>query len=102
VPPGGITNPFGCTPIGRVIDTVLTIAPTQSADATVTLSFDCADRAGALGQTYTIMAAADAHADDEGACGVFQIQSTACYLALADDDNVASNNRLTTNAYQVK
>jgi len=48
------------------------------------------------------MAAADAHADDLGACGQFQIQSLACGTALADDDNVASNNRVTTNAYQVK
>jgi len=102
VPPGGMTNPFGCTPFGRVIDTVLTVAPTVSADATVTLSFDCADRAGAQGLTYTITAVADLHADDEGACGVFQLQTTTCFNALADDDSVPSNNRLTTNAYQVK
>ena len=97
-----MTNPFGCTPFGRVIQTVLTVGPTQSADATVTLTFDCADRAGAAGQTYTIMAAADAHADDAGACGPFQIQTMTCFNALADDDNVANNNRATANLFRVR
>jgi len=102
VPPGGMTNPFGCTPFGRVIQTVLTVPATQSADVTVTLSFDCADRAGATGLTYTITAVADLHADDLGACGPFQLGTVTCFNALADDDAVPSNNRLTTNAYQVK
>jgi len=48
------------------------------------------------------MAAADAHADDAGACPVFQIQSMACFNALADDDNDSSDNRVTTTGYQVK
>ena len=48
------------------------------------------------------MAAADAHADDPGACPVLQIQSMTCYNALADDDNDPSDNRVTTNAYTVK
>jgi len=103
VPPGGISNPYGCTPIGRVINAVVTLAP--GADTTVStapLTFDCANRAGAQGQTYTIMAAADAHADDGAACPVFQIQSMTCFNALADDDSDSSDNRLTTNAFQVK
>jgi len=102
VPPGGITNPFGCTPFGRVIETVVTVAPTQSVDVTVTLSFDCADRAGAQGQSYTVTAVADDHADDLGACGPGMLMSVTCFNALADDDSVASNNRLVTNLYQVK
>jgi len=48
------------------------------------------------------MAAADAHADDGAACGPFQIPSTNCFNALADDDNDASDNRATTNAFRVK
>ena len=55
-----------------------------------------------LFRSYTIMAAADAHADDGGACAVFQIQSMTCFNALADDDNDSSDNRVTTNGYQVK
>ena len=105
IPPGGINNPFGCTPIGRVIDTTVTLGTTNQTNqtsVTATLSFSCADVAGALNQSYTIMAAADAHADDAGACAVFQIQSQTCFDALANDDNDSSDNRVTTSGYQVK
>jgi len=103
IPPGGITNPYGCTPFGRVIDTTVTLAPgSQTTVTSANLSFACADVAGATGQSYTIMAAADAHADDGGACGPFQIQSMTCFNALADDDNDSSDNRVTTNGYTVK
>jgi len=102
VPPGGISNPYGCTPIGRVINTVVSLAPGAQTTVSASLSFSCANVAGATGQTYTIMAAADAHADDGGACGPFQIQSLACNSALADEDNDATDNRATTNAFTVK
>jgi hypothetical protein len=102
VPPGGITNPYGCTPFGRVINTTVTLAPGDQITITATLSFSCTDVAGATGQSYTIMAAADAHADDGGACAVFQIQSMTCFNALADDDSDSSDNRVTTNGYTVK
>src|SRR5439155_18552800 len=52
--------------------------------------------------TYPSNAAADAHADDASACVVFQIQTMTCFNALADDDNDSSDNRVTTNGYQVK
>ena len=102
IPPGGITNPYGCTPYGRVINTTVTLAAGAQTSVTATLSFSCVDVAGALNQSYTIMAAADAHADDAGACGPFQIQSMTCFTALADDDNDSSDNRVTTNGFQVK
>jgi hypothetical protein len=104
-PPGGPSNPYGCTPIGRIIDTVVTLGTSQQNNQTVvsaTLTFDCADVAGALNQTYTIMAAADAHADDGGACAVFHIQRTTCFIALGDDDTDPSDNRAITNAFRVK
>jgi CSLREA domain-containing protein len=105
VPPGGITNPFGCTPIGRVIDTVVTLGTSNQnnqTSVTATLTFDCANLAGVFGQSYTIMAAADVHADDGGACPVFQIPSMNCFNALADDDNDARDNRAATTAFRVK
>jgi hypothetical protein len=101
VPPGGITNPYGCTPFGRVINTVITVAPLSQQTISVNLSFSCADVAGATGQSWTIMAAADAHADDAGACAVFQIQSMTCFNALADDDVDSSDNRVTSTGYKV-
>jgi len=102
VPPGGIANPYSCTPYGRIIDTVVTLAPGEQTIITATLGYSCVDVAGATGQTYTIMAAADAHTDDSGACASFQIQSMICYDALADDDNDPSDNRLTTNGPTVR
>jgi len=102
VPPGGITNPFDCTPNGRIINSVVTLTPGEQTVINTEQAFNCADVAGAVGQTYTIMAAADAHADDAGACGATQIQSMACNNALADDDNDAADNRATTNGFRVK
>jgi len=102
VPPGGITNPYGCTPIGRVINTVVVLAPGEQTTITETLTFNCVDVAGALNQTYTIMGAIDVHADDAGPCSVFMIQSTECFEALADDDDDDSDNRVMTSGYRVK
>jgi len=105
IPPGGITNPFGCTPFGRVIHSAVTLGTSNETNQTnlpAALSFTCSDVAGALNQTYTIMTAADAHADDVDACGPFQIQSITCYNALADDDNDPTDNRETTNGFRVK
>jgi hypothetical protein len=84
-----------------VIDTVVTLAPGQQTAVTASLSFSCTNVADALNQTYTIMAAADAHADDSGPCGPFQIQSGTCFGALADD-NDSTDNRVTTTGYKVK
>jgi hypothetical protein len=102
IPPGGVTNPYGCTPAGRVIDTVVTLAAGDQTTVSTTLSLSCADVAGATGLSYTIVAAADAHADDAGACGPGQIQTMTCATALADDDNDSNDNRATTNGYRVK
>jgi len=63
---------------------------------------NCADVAGATGQTFTLIGAVDVHADDAGACGPFQIQSMTCFNALADDDDDDSDNRVTKNAFKVK
>jgi hypothetical protein len=101
-PPGGPTNPFGCTPNGRIIDTVITLAPGEQTVLSTTLTFDCADVPGALNKTYTIKMAVDVHADDAGACGVSQINSVACFNALADDDDDDSDNRVTATGPQVK
>jgi len=102
VPPGGVTNPYTCTPAGRVINTVLTLAPGEQTSISTTLTFECVDVAGATGQSYTIIGAADAHANDASVCSVGQIQSMDCANALADDDNDSSDDRVTTNGFRVK
>lgn len=96
VPPGGPTNPFGCTPNGRIIDTVVFLgigATDKQQVVKATVTFDCADDAGAEGQRWTIKAAIDVHADDGGACGPSQLLSTTCAAALDDDDDDDSDNR---------
>ena len=104
VAPGGSSgsNPNGCTPHGRIIDTAVLLAPGPQTGVSTTQTFDCADVAGALGQTYTVVAVVDVHADDGGACGPFQLQSMTCFNALADDDDDDADNRVTTNAFRVK
>ena len=104
VAPGGSSgsNPNGCTPHGRIIDTAVSLAPGPQTAVSTTQTFDCANVSGALGQTYTLMGVVDAHADDGGACGPFQLQTMACFNALADDDDDDADNRVTTNAFRVK
>jgi hypothetical protein len=81
---------------------VVTLAAGQQTVITVNPTFSCVNVAGALGQTYTIIGAVDVHADDAGACGPNQIQSMACYNALADDDDDDTDNRVTTTGPMVK
>lgn len=118
VPPGGPSNPFGCQPSGRIIKTQVTLpAAGQPGNQTNVFAdgytgdptpgdgmatFSCTDQAGAAGQTYTIIAAVDAHGDDLAACGPSSILTLACGNALADDDVDASDNRLSRNAFRVR
>ena len=99
VPPGGPTNPFGCTPTGRIIDTIVSLDTASNKQMVVHSShtFACVDAAGAAGQTWTVIAVADVHADDGGACGPGQLMSMACFNALADDDDDDTNNRMSRN-----
>ena len=95
------SNPFGCTPHGRVLQTNVALNANQKAIIKVDVAYSCADPVGANGQTYTWMAVADHGADDLASCGVFQIQSQACFAALADDDDDDGDNRVTTSGPRV-
>ena len=92
-PPGGPTNPFGCTPTGRLIQTSATVAPGNQFQAlSGVYNFSCSAATG--GGSYVIVAVADAHADDLASCGPGQLQSMSCFNALADDDAIDANNRM--------
>ena len=101
-PPGGPLNPYGCTPNRRVINAVVTLAPGQQVVIQSSQTFNCANVPGALGQSYTIYAAMDVHADDGGACSPFQLQSMTCFTALANDDDDDTDNRATASGFAVK
>jgi hypothetical protein len=102
VPPGGITNPHGCNPIGRIINTAVTLGPGAQTILSVNSNFSCTDVAGASNQTYAITAAIDVHADDDGACTMFQILSMTCFNGLANDDDDDADNRAFVNGFRVK
>ena len=110
VPPGGASNPGGCVPNGRILQTTLVLEAGRQerlfAD-TGTLGdglveFSCTNRAAVVGFTYTLLVALDAHADDLAACGPGAIQSLACFNALANDDGDALDNRLSRSAPRVE
>jgi hypothetical protein len=101
-PPGGPSNPYGCAPGGRVLETSVTVSPGQKERvSSVNVSFVCADSAGAHGKPFTIVAVADAHADDVASCGPGQLQSMGCFNALASDDSGPSNNRISRSCCRV-
>jgi hypothetical protein len=102
LPPGGSSNPYGCTPIGRIINTVVTLGPGEQAVVSADQTFNCVNVAGALNQSYTISGAIDVHANDAAACPVFQLQTMACFNALADDDDDPSDNRASANGFTIK
>jgi hypothetical protein len=93
IPPGGVTNPHGCTPNGRVIQTTVSLSPGQETIVSTTQTFDCANQAAARGKTYRIIAAVDHGGDDSAACGPSTLNSRACFTALADDDDDDRDNR---------
>ena len=120
IPPGGVTNPYGCLPAGRILQTSVVLAASPFvADVyadTGTLGdnmveFSCTNHAGAVGLRYTVIAVVDAHADDAASCGTLfpstppVITSLACFNALGSptsDDNDASDNRLSVNRPKVQ
>ncbi len=99
VPPGGISDPYGCVPNGRILQTAVSLNAFRTGGMqanvfadTGTLSdglveFSCADHAGAVGQTYTLIVALDVHVDDLAFCGPGDLQSDDCSDALSDDSD---------------
>jgi hypothetical protein len=109
IPPGGPSNPGGCVPAGRILETTAFLNANRQmrlfAD-TGTLGdgfveFSCANQAAVVGLPYTIVAAVDAHADDLASCGPGALLSLACFNALGDDDNDPADNRVVRSAPKV-
>ena len=110
IPPGGPSNPGGCIPAGRILETTAFLRPHRQlrlfAD-TGTLGdgqveFSCANQAAVVGLSYTIIAAVDVHTDDLAACGPGALVSLSCFDALADDDNDSADNRVVRSAPRVQ
>lgn len=102
IPPGDESNPGECTPQGRILQTVVSVAPGKQLNVPVAEStqgpnlvdFKCAKPSLVSGQRYRLNAAVDVHADDFGVCGPGSLVSLACFQVLADDDNDPWDNRI--------
>lgn len=98
VPPGGLDNPGGCQPAGRLIEKTVLVRSGQqvsfTAESDGPFSFSCTNPEAVIGLPYKLIAAVDAHADDLASCSLGSLLTLACGNALADDDNDPSDNRL--------
>ena len=112
IPPGGASDPYGCLPNGRILQTTVTLDTGGNGNTNVyadtgiggdgLVEFSCTEHAGAVGKTYTLVAVADVNADDLGACGPGALQGDACVSALADDDTDNTDNLAIRNAPRVQ
>jgi hypothetical protein len=91
----------GCSPSGRVLETTVTLGAGAKTTIPVPVSYSCSDPAAANGLSYTWLAVADHGADDLASCGPGNLQSVACFDALADDDQDPADNRATRNGPRV-
>jgi hypothetical protein len=91
----------GCTPNGRVLETTVTLAAGAKTTIPVPVSYSCSDPAAANGLSYTWLAVADHAADDLASCGPANLQSVACFDALADDVEDPPDNRASRNGPKV-
>lgn len=111
IPPGGTwnSNPGDCTPIGRILQTAVSVASQKQLNIPVEgstqgpnlVNFKCSKPSLVAGQRYTLIAAVDVHADDLGVCAPGSLVSLACFQALADDDNDPWDNRMVELTLQV-
>ncbi len=118
IPPGGTTtsNPFGCLPNGRVIETRISVgqvgAPLETINVYAVdgnlngaftpandpidpdnyLTFSCTDLAGAAGEKYEIFVVVDIHGDDLASCPEDDLIKQTCLDALESDDDDESDN----------
>ena len=93
VPPAGSLNPGGCSPIGISVVGNVSIPPSGKVSLTSAPLWRCDNPAAVDGLSWTLIAIADAHADDFASCATLQqVLSGACDTALADDDQGASDN----------
>ncbi len=93
MPPAGSLNPGGCSPNGVSLVGNVSIPPRGTESLTSAPIWRCDNPAAVDSLAWTLIAIADAHADDFASCATLQqVLSGACDTALADDDQGASDN----------
>ncbi len=81
------------------MNTVITLAPGAQTRVQASPTFSCTDVQGALDQTHTIMAAADAHTDDAGKCSLFYFTLKALVVVLLSPGSLSSSARAVKHSY---
>jgi hypothetical protein len=93
VPPGGSSNPGGCSPSSVSNLGASVIQPRDKVTLNPDDSWQCAVPASVDGLSWTLHAIADVHANDFASCATIQqVLGGACSAALADDDDRADDN----------
>ncbi len=101
LPPGGSSNPYGCSPAGVLDLGVFSLLPGERLTLRIDPPWTCADAPGANGLTWTLKAVADIHADaphvgandDFASCDALaEIFNGVCSSNLANDDDFDDNN----------
>jgi len=93
LPPGGSSNPGGCSPATVINMGVFHLLPGDTITVKIDPGWVCASPALVNGQTWTVKAIADIHADDFGSCATLaDTFDTTCSVAVNDDDDNDGNN----------
>ena len=88
IPPAGAADPGSCLPNGVGLLATAAVQPREKISLTRTLAWQCVNPAPVDGQSWSIHAFADIHADDFSSCAtVQQVLTGVCSAALADDDS---------------
>ncbi len=96
LPPGGSSNPGGCSPATVLNLGVFTLLPTDKITVKIDPAWQCANPAAVNGMNWTLKAIADINADDFSSCATLsQVFDTTCSLAMGDDDDNDTNNTRT-------
>ena len=108
--PGGVSNPGGCFPTGRIIQNSVILNPGQQKKVSVdtnepqerVIDFGCTNYGTVSGQRYMLIAAADNHGDDLEACSDGSLISQVCINALASDDSEPIDNSQVVSKPQIQ
>jgi hypothetical protein len=93
LPPGGTGNPGACAPAGVQNLGAFSLLPGEKITVRIDPPWACANPAAVNGQSWTLKAIADIHAEDFGSCTTLtQVFNGECNAAVGNDDNNNLNN----------
>jgi hypothetical protein len=92
LPPGGSSNPGGCSPATVINLGVFSLLPGGRISIKIDPPWLCTNPAAVDGMNWTLKAIADVHGDDFASCATLdQVFDSVCSLAISDDDDNGAN-----------